>query len=348
MKIALYAFSIFMIVATLMPVVKKDYWTFRVFDYPRFQKLILISALIVIWLTEGYQTLSQVDFGIVFALFLLWAWLIKQIIPYSPFYPKMVISAKKQEEESIELLVANVYQYNDQYEKARQLLEKEQADIFVLVETDQRWKEEIEVFKSEYPYQVELPIDNTYGMLLYSKLELQNVEINYLINEEVPSIAADITVQGQTVRLHAIHPTPPVPGENTHSTERDAEILMVGKRVKEENIPSIIMGDLNDVAWSYTTELFLKISGMGDPRRGRGMYNTFHAKYPFMRWPLDHFFVSSHFRVKKIKVHNSIGSDHFPISIALVINPATHNEKLEASAEEKEEAEEKIVQGINF
>ncbi len=102
------------------------------------------------------------------------------------------------------------------------------------------------------------------------------------------------------------------------------------------------------MTWSYTNELFLKISGMGDPRRGRGMFSTFHAKYPWLRWPLDHIFLSPHFRLKKLKVQPHIGSDHFPISAQVVLDMDNENEQFEADQEDKEEAREKIISGVNF
>ncbi|AWW29354.1 endonuclease/exonuclease/phosphatase family protein [Echinicola strongylocentroti] len=348
MKAALYAFSALLIIATLMPLVKKDYWTFRVFDYPRFQKFLLISAALAGWAFVDYNGLSKVDFGIIIILGILFLHLLKQIIPYSPFHTKMVKPARSREKTSIKVLVSNVYQYNNHYSKCLSLIKKERPDLFMLVETSNEWAKAVSALKESYPYQVELPLENTYGMLLYSRFPLKNTSINYLINEEIPSIFTDLILDGQPIKLFAIHPTPPVPGENTHSTERDAEILIVGKKAKAEKKPTIIMGDLNDVAWSYTTELFLKISGMGDPRRGRGMFNTFHAKYSFLRWPLDHIFVSDQFRLKKIKVHHSIGSDHFPISVELVLDKNNDNEQLEANAEEMSEAKEKIISGIEF
>lgn len=340
MKAVLYAFSALLIIATLMPLVKKDYWTFRIFDYPRFQKLWLISVLLICWTIVGYEHLSKVDLGIVIILGLLFLYLLKQIVPYSPFHTKMVKPAKKHEKTTVKVLVANVYQYNKDYQKCLQLIKKEQPHLFMLVETDQHWADAIAALKVDYSYQVLLPLENTYGMLLYSKFPLQNIEINHLIDQDIPSIFADLQIDGQLIKLFAIHPTPPVPGENTHSTERDAEILIVGKKAKSEKKPIIIMGDLNDVAWSYTTELFLKISGMGDPRMGRGMYSTFHAKYPFLRWPLDHIFLSHQFRLKKMMVHPSIGSDHFPISADLVLDKNNENEQLEADMEDKADAEE--------
>jgi hypothetical protein len=80
-----------------------------------------------------------------------------------------------------------------------------------------------------------------------------------------------------------------------------------------------VAGDLNDVAWSATTRLFRQLSGLLDLRTGRGLYNTFNANHWYARWPLDHFFVSSHFKVIDIQRMPPVGSDHFPLLINLAV-----------------------------
>ena len=104
------------------------------------------------------------------------------------------------------------------------------------------------------------------------------------------------------------------------------------------------MGDLNDVAWSRTNYLVQDISGLLDPRIGRGFFNTFHAKLPFLRFPLDHVFHSNHFRLIDFRRLPAFGSDHFPVFIALSFEPeaTAQQPQLHADGDEKQEAERKI------
>ena len=264
------------------------------------------------------------------------------IIPFTFLGKLMIEKADPGDKPILKMLVANVLQENTNYTKLLGLVQAIDPHIVFLLETDQKWMDHMQGLKERYPYFIEVPMDNTYGMLFYSRSEIIYYKVNYLIDPEIPSLEIDIEFDNTKIRIFGLHPTPPSPTENLYSTDRDAEILMVAKTVKDMEAPCIVMGDLNDVAWSYTTELFLKTSGLLDPRRGRGWFNTYNARYVVFRWPLDHYFVSGHFRIVDMNVEASIDSDHFPISISVCLTDNDDSRKLEADPADKELADKKI------
>ena len=172
----------------------------------------------------------------------------------------------------------------------------------------------------DYAFQLKHPLDNTYGLSLFTRLEVEDATIRHMVVDSIPSIDATLKLKcGHKVRLFAVHPNPPRPNEST--TKRDAELVLVGREVRNDD-SAIVLGDLNDVGWSRTTDLFQEVSGLLDPRKGRGMYSTFNAKSTVWRYPLDYLFHSDDFRIAEMRVLPSIGSDHFPLLVELSHEPA--------------------------
>ena len=221
-----------------------------------------------------------------------------------------------------------------------------EPDILVSLESDKWWQSKLDILETDYPYTIKCPQENLYGMHVYSKLALSDSKIDFLVEPDVPSMHSLVQLSsGQQIRMHFLHPAPPSPTENDASSERDAELLIVAKSVRNAHIPVIVTGDLNDVAWSETTRLFRKISGLLDPRVGRGMFNTFHAGYWFIRWPLDHLFHSEHFTLSKMCRLPRFGSDHFALLAELSFEPrkATDQNGLEPNGDDMMVANQKIV-----
>ncbi len=167
----------------------------------------------------------------------------------------------------------------------------------------------------------------------------------------MPSIHTRVRLRsGRELRLHCLHPAPPSPTENASSSERDAELILLGKDLQNYADPVIVTGDLNDVAWSDTTRLFRKISGLLDPRVGRGFYNSYHAGIWFIRWPLDHLFHSSHFELSTMQRLPGFGSDHFAIYTELDYCAGSDNDNkgIEATREDHDRAQAKLDnQGVD-
>ncbi len=333
------------ILFTLIPLIRSDHWSFRVFEYPRTQKLVIGLLILLLFISfTRFDTLPASIFSGL--LFLDVGYLMYVVFPFTPIASKqMEATAHPLPNQYLSIMVSNVYQYNRRGEKLLRVVKKNEPDIVLLVETDKWWKDAVNELETHYPYNVLYPLENTYGMLLFSRLPLEDAEVKFLIEGDIPSIHAKVVLRsGKRVQLFCIHPKPPAPSESTRTTERNAEILKVGKMAKSCSLPSVVCGDLNDVAWSYTTELFLKTSGMLDPRRGRGFYNSFNAKHLLLRWPLDHFFCSKEFRLIKLKRLEHVHSDHFPMLIKISLEPSAEfvQEGMELDREEQEEVEEKI------
>jgi len=273
------------------------------------------------------------------------SYIIYLILPFTTLWKKQVLNTTKEiDGNGISIMIANVYQDNTNYIGCLNEINKMQPDLVLLLETDSKWEKETANLKHDFPYIIKAPLENTYGMLLYSKFPLEDSFVKFLVEEDIPSIHTKIILLNEKrVQLYAVHPTPPVPTENPTSMERDKELLLIADLAKESKIPVIVIGDLNDVAWSFTTELFLKMSGLLDPRRGRGFFNTFNAHYPFLRFPLDHAFISVDFKLLKIKRLNNFNSDHFPMFISLQYEETAKFEQqsLEPDAADIQTAKEK-------
>lgn len=315
--------SLLAILATVASLIKwRHDWWIRVFDFPRLQiSVTLILMLLCSFIFYSFDHIGQfILTGLLLASLLFQA---KKIYPYTPLAPKQVLSYKgKDEKHTVSIMISNVLQTNRNAEKLLKLAKKYQPDLILTLESNEWWEEQLAPLEKDWSYTLKKPQDNLYGMHLFSMFEFKNAKTKTLVSDNIPSFELQLVLKsGDLVNVYCLHPKPPFPSERDTSLFRDAELLIVGKKVENSKKPALIFGDFNDVAWSHTTTLFQKVSGLLDPRIGRGFFNTFHAGYPLFRWPLDHIFHSDHFKLIKMKRLKNIGSDHFPIYIKLYYNP---------------------------
>ena len=348
LEAVLVTLSLFFIAATALPFIRSDEWWIRMFDFPRMQ--IALGGVVTVALYLPVGNTENVTTSVILALLVLCVlYQGYMMYPYTFLAAKQVRSSERGTGDSgLSLLISNVLRDNRNAGRYLEIVKEADPDVLLAVETDAWWVEQLQGLDEKYRYVVKYPLDNCYGMLLYSRLKLIDPDIKFLVEGDIPSIHTGVELRSkERVALHCLHPRPPHPPTDQDATERDAELLIVGRAVKERDEPALVAGDLNDVAWSYTTKLFQKISGLLDPRIGRGMYNTFDATNPLCRWPLDHVFHSNHFKLTALKRLPYFGSDHFPMYIKLSYEPEAEGQQPEPSAtdEERAEAAEKIDKG---
>lgn len=325
LHLLLLTLALWLISGTLLNFSKHPHWYIRGWDFPRAFTAVLASLVGVLYAIWFHNDLwdALLLLGLAFVV----GRQLQLIFPYTHFSrPTVLDSDKPAGDDSLRLVISNLLQENTQHDRWQRTVRAPDPDVIVAVEVDAKWDAALAAaLAADYPHHVRLPQENYYGMAVYSRLRFDGEpQVEHLVQDDIPSIHLTLRLRnGQPVRLHAMHPRPPEPLRNQDSAPRDAELVLLGKDIgeKERNVPTIVCGDLNDVAWSFTTQLFLRLSRLLDPRMGRGQYSSYNAKSHIFRFPLDHVFHSDEFKLISLRVLDAVGSDHFPMLIELSCQP---------------------------
>lgn len=335
--------GLFMVVGSAAGRSTGSAWWLRAWDFPRLHIASIAagagSAYLVFYFAAG-----AAESAFVALCFAAAGWQLWRVYPYTPLAPQEVADAGANGAQ-VSIVTSNVLMENTQYARWLERVSQADADIVLALEVDQRWHRAISGLEHSHPHCLRQIQDNYYGMALYSRLPLVNPQLRFLVEDDIPSIRSDVELaDGQRLRLYALHPRPPEPLRGQDSAPRDAELVLVGREIADHDGPTIVIGDFNDVAWSRTTRLFQRLSRLLDPRKGRGLFNTFPAHLPWLRFPLDHVFHSDHFTLLDIRCLPPVGSDHLPVSVRLRLEPGAkaQQDAPQPEAGDAAEAEEKL------
>jgi len=337
----------------ITPLIPTGFWLVRLCDGPRLQMAILalVALLLVVW--HSWLVDWKMEHGVLIALLSLAAfWQFWHVAKYTSVWPKEVPIANLEAETDLKILVVNLQIDNKRTKEAVAMLREQDSDVLLLMELDEAWSEALEPLTIDYPHRCEEVRDEGLGIGLWSKLPLSNAEVRHLVSERRASIFAEIEMKdGRSFNFIGLHPTPPglqdsTPGGRRYSRVRDAELILVAREVGEKPDEAwVVAGDFNDVAWSHTSRLFSRLSGLKDPRVGRGLYNSYHADYPLFRFPIDQTFFSDGFELKKLGRLRTPGSDHFAISTEVSLKQETGVDPKPVSNDEAE-AKKLVEEGI--
>ncbi len=305
------------LVGSAASVIASDQWWIRIWDFPRIQFAIalLLGGIFLWW----FDRRAMRWLPLVMAICACWQFY--RIFPYTPLAQAEVSladAADLNRSSCFSVLSFNVLQENRDYPATIAMLEREDPDILLLLETDQAWLDALEPTLSTYPSRLSRPLDNKYGMALASRFPMRDGMIQDLAEPDTPSVYATLDAT-PSFRLIGLHPRPPRPEQDTD--ERDAELVIAARHAAAQSIPVLAIGDFNDVAWSDTSSLFKRLGALLDPRIGRGPFATYPADKTWLGWPLDHVFVTEEFLLQEIRVLKNVGSDHRPIVARLCLTP---------------------------
>ena len=243
------ALALIALVVTLVSLIHSDQWWVQVLGFPRLLCLIAI-ALVALGCIAFVRRWRAVLLVLLAASAGLQFW---RIYPYVPFAPVEVVDTRAlgtvPSESCFTALGLNVLQYNRDYAATLRMIDREQPDILLLMETDGRWVDALAPALARYPHRLLRPIDNTYGLVFASKLPVTRMHSENVTDQNTPTVYARIATRaGQPFDYVGLHPRPPAPGHDTDL--RDRKIERAALRIAGNHLPAVAMGDFNDVPWS--------------------------------------------------------------------------------------------------
>ena len=211
-RVAVGLFSLTLIYGTAVPLLRSDAWWIRVFDFPRIQIAVLMGITLAGYaVLRSFGRLRPWDYVLAAGVCIALVWQLISIAPYTALYPKQMSDSHAEVDSNrISLLIYNVLYNNREVAALRDLIRDTGPDLILLSEPTRWWLEQLDGLEADYPYTLFQPQANHHGKLLYSRLELVDPEIRFLIEQEIPSIRTRVRLRtGTLVTLYGVHPRPP-------------------------------------------------------------------------------------------------------------------------------------------
>ena len=206
----------------------------------------------------------------------------------------------------LRIYFANLLSTNKEYSIFYQDISKENPDVIVLQEVNERWRRELIPLSEEYSYNILIPREDNFGMAVFSKLKILEQEI-IKGEAQVESILFKIKINGQGTTILSTHPLPPV--SPNYWRLRNKQYIEVGKYLNRTQGLKILIGDLNSVPWSSHLNRLSEVTNLIPVNTFHGTWNS---SFPSgMRLRLDHALISPELK-GRLEVLGDIGSDHLP------------------------------------
>lgn len=311
-------FAVLLFVCTLVSLAAPLSWVAELFSHFVWQYAVLAAVCSGLLLIAGRVFLAIVMLAVV------------AVNAYAllPFYQKPAQAIFDTDDtEQVSILQYNVNQSNEDKLAAADFLKGEapEADIMVLFEIDDNWKDVIDQLKASYPYVVQANAfdTKTRGSVILSKMPLMeenNDTLQIADSATVAILRAQTKQLGIPFVLYAVHPDSPL--SSHFEVDRDRYLLSAGIALSAEPSASHIMvGDFNTTRFAPVFQKLLAVSDLADSNVGQGYAGTWPAFLPSeMGIPIDNLLISKNMEVESKEVfHQSFGSDHYPVLTKLKI-----------------------------
>jgi endonuclease/exonuclease/phosphatase (EEP) superfamily protein YafD len=218
---------------------------------------------------------------------------------------------------SVRLLLANLQFSNNAHQAFANLVRTRQPDVIVVQEVTPAWASVLTPLRKDFPAGKLIAREGAFGIGILSRWPIREIRQLDFGQPRYPALLAHIQTDANPFALLAAHPPPPT--SEAGFAARNSQLRRAAVLLRELGPGSVLLGDLNTSPWSPHFSALLHKSGMRNAREGFGLLPTWPSFFPPAMIPIDHCLVSDDARVTDIQTGPSIGSDHLPLIIDLLV-----------------------------
>lgn len=175
-------------------------------------------------------------------------------------------------------------------------------------------------FAPHFPYQ-----GGEFGLALLSKHPIVKARAVKVKGSRLSLLDAVVRTPQGDVKVIVTHFTVTFPFRDKKETDacdaaRLAEAKAAYALATATDLPTIVMGDMNDDSGSPPYEVFAKTMQDSCEVKGGGLAKTWNSALPFTR--IDYVWASKHFTVESCDTQGSQASDHLPVVAELSLSPS--------------------------
>jgi endonuclease/exonuclease/phosphatase (EEP) superfamily protein YafD len=221
--------------------------------------------------------------------------------------------------DTIKIVSFNVAQRSSIRDITFRWIDTVEPDIIVLVDSTDEWANAVEM-AAPYTVQTELPLDRTFGITVLSAEGLDTQLLRAArIRDTVVRIEASIG--SQPVVIYAVQSRKA--SNETDAGYRDEYLAEVGRMVKGETMPTIVVGDLEASPWSHAFRDLTAEADLKNSMSGFGLQTTWPAdRWAFLRLPFDHLLHTAELTTVDRYLGPALGVDHRPIVVEVAMAAA--------------------------
>jgi endonuclease/exonuclease/phosphatase (EEP) superfamily protein YafD len=292
--------------ASLLPLLADVWWGFELFSHFRIQYLSLLAILVVLqtWRCRWRWAVALVPVALVSANAVYSSWPVAETADNAR--PQFVIT------------IVNVQAENAVVAPLVERVQRDTPDLLLVVEYNETWRQGLQPLDQLYPYRIEAPRADRFGMALLSRYPISEPETFDLLTTTAISTRVDLA--GQNIRFLGVHLRPPV--SSAWAATRDQQLDELSNLLVHPSEPTVIAGDFNVTTYSPVFAEWLETNRLRSATQASGLTFSWPTFLPLLGVLIDHCVVSDDFIINGAERGTAFGSDHYPMTATLSLRGA--------------------------